>query len=114
MIKYIDGQVRHGGIGSYISNEIHKLTNAEARTTVLGHVQRGAQPSHRDRVIASASGVYAVDLIAQNKFNRVVVWQNREVTDISIKQIAGKSKTINTTDPLIKVAKGLGIYVGEI
>ena len=90
------------------------LTNAETRVTVLGHVQRGAQPSHRDRLIASAFGVYAVDLIAKQKFNRIVVWQNRAVTDIDLSSIAGQSKTIDINDPLINVAKGLGIYVGDI
>ena len=112
-VKFVDGEVRLGGIGSYIGDQIYKLTNAETRVTVLGHVQRGAQPSHRDRLIASAFGVYAVDLIAKNKFNRIVVWQNRSVTDIDLDSIAGKSKTINMEDPLIKVAQGLGIYVGE-
>ena len=114
IIKYIDGQVRLGGIGAYLGDEIYKLTNAETRVTVLGHVQRGAQPTHRDRLIASAFGVYAVDLIAQNKFDRVVVWQNREVTDVDLASVAGQSKTINVNDPLIKVARGLGIYVGEL
>tara|TARA_B100001123_G_C15188033_1_gene978114 strand:- start:171 stop:1253 length:1083 start_codon:yes stop_codon:yes gene_type:complete len=113
-VKYIDGQVRLGGIGAYIGDKIYKLTNAETRVTVLGHVQRGAQPTHRDRLIASAFGVHAVDLIYQNKFNRVVVWQNRGVTDIDLNAIAGKSKTIRNRDPLIKVAKALNIYIGEI
>ncbi len=113
-VKFIDGEVRLGGIGTYLGNEIYRLTDAETRVTVLGHVQRGAQPTHRDRLIASAFGVYAVDLIAQNKFNRVVVWQNRGVTDVDLSSIAGKSKKIETNDPLIKVARGLGIYVGEI
>jgi len=112
-IKFVDGEVRLGGIGSYLGDEIYRLTQAETRVTVLGHVQRGAQPSHRDRLIASAFGVYAVDLVAKEKFNRIVVWQNRGVTDIDLNSIAGKSKTINITDPLIKVAEGLGIYVGE-
>ena len=113
-IKFVDGEVRLGGIGSYIGDAIYRSTNAETRVTVLGHVQRGAQPTHRDRLIASAFGVYAVDLIAQEKFNRIVVWQNRGVTDIDLDSIAGKSKTIKKDDPLIKVARGLGIYVGEI
>ncbi len=113
-IKYIDGQVRLGGIGAYIGDKIYKLAEAETRVTVLGHVQRGAQPSHRDRLIASAFGVHAVDLIAQNKFDRVVVWQNRGVTDVDLNTIAGFSKTININDPLIKVAKALNIYIGEI
>jgi len=112
-VKFIDGQVRLGGIGSYLGDEIYKLTNSETRVTVLGHVQRGAQPTHRDRLIASAFGVYAVDLIAKEKFNRIVVWQNRGVTDIDLSSIAGQSKTIDVHDPLINVARGLGVYVGE-
>ena len=43
-----------------------------------------------------------------------MVWQNRGVTDISLDSIAGQSKTIQKDDPLIQVAQGLGIYVGEI
>ena len=39
---------------------------------------------------------------------------NQGVTDIDLDSIAGQSKTINVSDPLIKVAQGLGIYVGEI
>jgi phosphofructokinase-like protein len=112
-VTFVDGEVRLGGIGTYIGDEIYKLTNSETRVTVLGHVQRGAQPTHRDRLIASAFGVYAVDLIAKEKFNRIVVWQNRGVTDIDLDSIAGQSKTISADDPLIKVAQGLGIYVGE-
>ena len=113
-VKFLDGQVRLGGIGTYLGDEIYKLTDSETRVTVLGHVQRGAQPTHRDRLIASAFGVYAVDLIAKEKFNRIVVWKNRGVTDIDLDSIAGQSKTINVSDPLIKVAQGLGIYVGEL
>ena len=112
-VKFVDGQVRLGGIGSYLGDKIYQITNAETRVTVLGHVQRGAQPTHRDRLIASAFGVYAVDLIAQKKFNRVVVWKNRSVQDVSLDDIAGFSKRISKTDPLIKVARGLGIYIGE-
>jgi len=113
-VKFIDGEVRLGGIGAYLGDEIYKLTDAETRVTVLGHVQRGAQPTHRDRLIASAFGVHAVDLIAQNKFNRVVVWKNRSVQDVNLNEVAGLSKTINKKDPLIEVARGLGIYIGDI
>jgi len=113
-VKFVDGEVRLGGIGSYLGDEIYKLTDAETRVTVLGHVQRGAQPTHRDRLIASAFGVHAVDLIASNKFNRVVVWKNRSVQDVKLSDVAGYSKTLNKNDPLIKVAIALGIYIGEV
>ena len=113
-VKFIDGEVRLGGIGSYIGDEVYKNTKAETRVTVLGHVQRGAPPTHRDRLIASAFGVYAVDLVEKERFNRIVIWKNRGVTDVDLESIAGKSKTVSKKDPLIKVAQGLDIYVGEI
>ena len=100
--------------GNYLGDEIYKITDSETRVTVLGHVQRGAQPTHRDRLIASAFGVHAVDLIAKKKFNRVVVWKDRGVQDLMLSQVAGYSKTVQKNDPLIKVAEGLGIYIGEI
>ena len=112
-VKFVDGEVRLGGIGNYLGDEIYKITDSETRVTVLGHVQRGAQPTHRDRLIASAFGVYAVDLIAKKKFNRVVVWKDRGVQDLMLSQVAGYSKTVQKNDPLIKVAEGLGIYIGE-
>ena len=113
-VKFVDGEVRLGGIGSYLGDKIYRITNAETRVTVLGHVQRGAQPTHRDRLIASAFGVYAVDLIAQEKFNRVVVWKDRGVKDVNLDNVAGYSKTVSKNDTLINVAKGLGIYIGEL
>ncbi len=38
------GHVRLGGIGDYLAREIEARTGKEARTTVLGHVQRGGTP----------------------------------------------------------------------
>ena len=60
------------------------MTGAETRVTVLGHVQRGGQPTWDDRLLASAFGVHAVDLIAEGKFDRLVVWQNRSVVDMPL------------------------------
>ena len=41
------GHARLGGIGEWLAGEIEKRTGKEARTTVLGHIQRGGTP---DRV----------------------------------------------------------------
>ena len=112
-VKHVDGQVRLGGIGTYLADKIYKLTKTETRVTVLGHVQRGSPPSSRDRLVASAFGVHAVDMIAKNKFNRITVWQNRGVTDVSIDEIINNPKKVNSNGLLIRAAKGLGIYVGN-
>ena len=60
------------------------MTGAETRVTVPGHVQRGGLPTWDDRLIASAFGVHAVDLIAQGKFDSMVAWQNRRVVAVPL------------------------------
>jgi 6-phosphofructokinase 1 len=58
------GQESYGGVGAALADGIARLTGAETRVTVLGHLQRGGQPTAGDRLLASAFGVYAVDLVA--------------------------------------------------
>ncbi len=47
------GHVRLSGVGEWPAKEIEKRTGKEARTTVLGHVQRGGTPSAFDRWLAT-------------------------------------------------------------
>lgn len=78
------GQCRLGGIGQYLADQICQQIGTETRVTVLGHVQRGGTPSPLDRLVASAFGVAAVDLIAAEQFDRIVTWQNRQVVSVPI------------------------------
>ena len=55
------GHVRLGGIGEWLAEEIERRTGKEARTTVLGHVQRGGTPTARDRWLATRFGLHAID-----------------------------------------------------
>ena len=113
-VEFADGQKRLGGIGSYLSEEIMKKTDVECRVTSLGHVQRGAPPTPRDRILASAFGVYAVDLLANRKFDRMVAWRDRKVVDVPISEGISTYKVVDRTDPLIETALALGVYVGDI
>jgi len=112
-ITYSSGQTRYGGIGHYLADRITEKTGAETRFMVLGHVQRGSAPYSRDRVLASAFGVKAVDLIHQEKFGRIVAWQNRQVIDAPISQAVEEYQAVDPKGTLIETAKGLGIYVGS-
>lgn len=103
----------YGGIGHYIGAEIARLTGAETRVTVLGHVQRGGSPEPRDRVLASALGVHAVDLIAQGKFDRMVAWSNRRVIDVPIDEAIQKYQAVDPRGTLVTTARGLGISFGD-
>ena len=106
-------QARYGGIGHYLAERLKDLIDAETRVTVLGHVQRGGMPSMRDRMIASAFGVHAVDLLAEGQADRVVVWQNGAVDDVPLSLVAGKTRAVDPYGTLVNTARGLGLYVGE-
>ena len=112
-VKFADGETRLGGIGSYIAAQIMKKTSIECRVTTLGHVQRGAPPSTQDRILASAFGVYAVDLLAQKKFDRMVAWNDRKVVDFPIQMGIETYKEVESDDSLLKTALALGTYIGD-
>ncbi|AIK95750.1 ATP-dependent 6-phosphofructokinase [Candidatus Odyssella acanthamoebae] len=106
-------RIRYGGIGHYIGDKIAEKLGADVRVTSLGHIQRGGQPNALDRIIASAFGVYAVDLLAQGKFDRMVAWQNRQVIDVAISDAVKGYQSLQLDDILVKTARGLGICLGD-
>jgi 6-phosphofructokinase 1 len=107
------GQSRLGGIGEYLADRICELTGAETRVAVLGHVQRGGTPSPLDRLVASAFGVAAVDLIAAGHYDQMVTWQQREVFSVPISAAIAQYRAVNPNDTLVRTARGLGIYLGD-
>jgi 6-phosphofructokinase 1 len=113
MTQHTGGQATYGGIGHYVSERIAELTGAETRVTVLGHVQRGGTPEPGDRVIASAFGVQAVDLIAAGRFDRMVAWQNRRVVDVPIAEAIAHFQSVDPGGTLVTTARGLGISFGD-
>jgi phosphofructokinase-like protein len=107
------GSFTYGGIGHILGEAIARLTGAETRVTVLGHVQRGGQPTWDDRLLASAFGVHAVDLIAEGKFDRLVAWQNRRVVDVPLTAAFEAAQLLAADDTLVRTARGLGICLGD-
>ena len=76
------------GVGHVIemAEDIQKRTGIESRATILGHVQRGGNPSLRDRVLASQMGYHAVELLNDDKSNRVVAIQGDRIVDFDIEE----------------------------
>ena len=104
---------RLGGIGQYLAEQITKLCGAETRVTVLGHTQRGGASSPLDRILASAFGVKAVELIAKEKYDHMVAWQNRQVISVPIAEAIKNYRAVNPQDTLVQTARGLGICLGD-
>ncbi len=85
------------GIGNSheLAKRIEAATGIETRATVIGHVQRGGNPTCRDRVYASAMGALAVDLLIEGKTNRVVAFKNGKFCDYDIDEALAMSKDID-------------------
>lgn len=112
--KSFNDRPRYGGVSQHLGQELEERLHVDTRFTVLGHVQRGGQPSAQDRILATAFGVKAVDMVAANDFGKMVAWRNNQVESVPINS---SIDTYNAVDPkgvLIKTAKAMGIYVGEI
>jgi 6-phosphofructokinase 1 len=107
------GNATYGGIGNVLGDALTRMTGAEIRVTVLGHVQRGGQPTWDDRLIASAFGVHAVDLVAKGGFDRMVAWRDRKVVDLPL-DAAFQPVLLTAHDgALVHTARGLGICLGD-
>lgn len=78
-----------------MAKRIEEATGIETRATVIGHIQRGGNPSCRDRVYASAMGARAVDLLLEGETNRVVAYRDGEFCDYDIDEALAMTKDID-------------------
>ncbi|MEL0112783.1 MAG: ATP-dependent 6-phosphofructokinase [Rickettsiales bacterium] len=107
------GSANYGGIGHAIAARLSEMIAAEIRVTVLGHVQRGGIPTARDRLMASAFGVRAVDLVAEGTRDRMVAWRDRQVIDVPIADAISSYRNVDVQGPVVATARGLGISLGD-
>jgi 6-phosphofructokinase 1 len=75
-----------------IAKELQEKTGSESRATILGHVQRGGNPSVRDRVAASEMGYYAVKLLSKGIGNRVMAMKDGKIVDYDILEALSMTK----------------------
>lgn len=90
-----------------LAKKIQEITGIESRATVLGHVQRGGNPTVRDRVVASEMGYRAVELLSGGVGNRVVAMRDNKIVDFDIYEALQMEKTIS--DKLYTVANEISI-----
>ena len=86
---------------------IEKETGLESRATILGHVQRGGNPTVRDRVRATQFGNAAVHLLEQGIGNRVVCYKAGKIVDFDIFEALKMEKTFD--EGMIEVTKETSI-----
>ncbi|MEB3174516.1 MAG: ATP-dependent 6-phosphofructokinase [Cyanobacteriota bacterium] len=98
------------------------ITALDIRATTLGHLQRSGTPLSLDRLLATAYGVKAVELVEKGEFDHVVVWRDGQVQSAPLKPIIQIIKKCHAdgvcafpVDPqgfMVQTARSLGIYLG--
>jgi 6-phosphofructokinase 1 len=105
--------VKLGGIAFQLSSQLKEAgVKAEIRETVLGHVQRGGTPSAFDRVLASAFGIKAFDMVLEGAFGKMVAFINNDFVEVPLEAATKENKVVDPNGFLVKAAKGLGISFG--
>lgn len=67
-----------------LARQLQESTGIETRATILGHIQRGGNPTLRDRVVASKMGYAAVELLSKGVGNRVIGLKDNKIVDYDI------------------------------
>jgi 6-phosphofructokinase 1 len=89
------GNVRLGGIGVKLRNEIEKITGIETRVTILGHIQRGGSPTAYDRVLATRFGVAAVDALKRKEYGKMVALRSENIITIPLEEAILENKKVD-------------------
>ncbi|MCW2657191.1 MAG: pyrophosphate-dependent phosphofructokinase [Jatrophihabitans sp.] len=88
------GHVRLGGIGEWLAGEIEKRTGKEARTTVLGHIQRGGTPTAFDRMLATRFGLHAIDAVSDHDFGKMVALRGTDIVRVALADATTELKLV--------------------
>jgi 6-phosphofructokinase 1 len=89
------GHVRLSGIGEWLAQEIEGRTGTDARTTVLGHIQRGGTPSAFDRWLATRFGLHAVDAVKDGDFGMMVALQGTRIVRVPLADATAQTKKVD-------------------
>ncbi|HKS99150.1 MAG TPA: 6-phosphofructokinase [Rugosimonospora sp.] len=88
------GHVRLGGIGQWLAEQLEERTGKEARTVVLGHIQRGGTPTAFDRVLATRFGLQAIDAVNEGDFGKMVALRGTDIVRVPLKEATRELKTV--------------------
>lgn len=104
---------RLGGLGARVAVRLEELTGKEARSVVLGHLQRGGGPTSFDRVLATRFGGKAVELIMAGRFGHMVANRPPNIVSVPLEDIVGRTKQVPLDLDLVWTARALGISFGD-
>jgi 6-phosphofructokinase 1 len=102
-----------GGIGELVTRRIEEATGKEARCVVLGHLQRGGQPTALDRLLSLRFGAAAVRTVEAGVFDVMVSLDPPDVVTVPLERTVGRMKRVPLDGDTMRTARDLGISFGD-
>ncbi|MGI8509727.1 MAG: 6-phosphofructokinase, partial [Gemmatimonadaceae bacterium] len=114
MGESLPGQsVRVGGVAEQLARTIQDRTGKESRSMVLGHLQRGGQPTGYDRLLATRFGGAAVRAVEEEKWGHMVALQSPHIVTIPIEEALRESKRVDPNHDTVLTARSTGVSFGD-
>jgi len=105
--------LRLGGIGKYLERRLSAHLDSEIRTTVLGHLQRGGNPTAFDRIFAANLGAFAARLVQEQDYGHMVCVQQGILRKVALAEVANQLRLVPEQDMTLYTAVASGISLGS-
>ena len=79
----------------YAERVKNEFPEYDVRVSILGHLQRGGTPTARDRILASRTGVGAIEAIMQGQRNVMIGVRNNEVVYVPFSEAIRSDKPLD-------------------
>jgi ATP-dependent phosphofructokinase / diphosphate-dependent phosphofructokinase len=110
----LPGQAKRvGGIAGPLARMIQEKTGKETRSLILGHLQRGGQPTGYDRLLATRFGGEAARAVADGKWGQMVALHSPNIVTIPIEQALSEVKRVDPKHDIVLTARATGISFGD-
>src|SRR5215212_6418549 len=108
--KSLPGQaIRVGGVAERLADELEEHTKKETRSLILGHLQRGGQPTGYDRLLAVRFGGAAVRAVADEKWDHMIALQSPHIVTVPLAEILSMPKRVEADHDTVQTARATGI-----
>jgi len=102
-----------GGIGERLARQIEAATGREARSVVLGHLQRGGSPVPFDRLLAQRLGCAAVRYLAESDQSGMVAQVSGKISLVPFEQVVGGTRGVELGSDIVQTGRDIGICFGD-
>jgi 6-phosphofructokinase 1 len=110
----LPGQAKRvGGVVEPLARVIQERTGKETRSLVLGHLQRGGQPTGYDRLLSTRFGGAAVRAIEEEKWGHMVALQSPHIVFVPIPEVLRHVKRVDPEGDIVMTAREMGISFGD-